>query len=235
MSGSKYPEEIVANVAEARKRCLMIADILPSKIVIAELNVWSKAPYKALCVNTSLGYRMLDLVGMSAEALERQQWASAATLARAAMETCALSWELKRTIEGLHVTAATDLHEKLDRMLLGHKDKTFGGHEAINVLTTIQRMAREFPKLDQTYFGLCEVAHPNWSGALGLFAKTNYEEFETTFGPQSVRPSGYVASIAIAASTGIQLNAINRTQALVEEWRRQLPTLDDPRPPDPGH
>lgn len=175
MSESKYPEEIIANVAEARDRCCKLAKALPSKIVIAELNVWSKAPYKALCINTSLGYRMLDLVEMSAEALDRQRWASAATLARAAMETGALSWELQRTMESLHVTPATDLHEKLDRMLLGHKDKSFDGHEAINALTTIQRMARDFPKLDQTYFNLCEVAHPNWSGALGMFANTKLQ------------------------------------------------------------
>ncbi|WP_156447752.1 hypothetical protein [Caulobacter sp. CCH5-E12] len=235
MEQSIYFKEISSKISEARNYCRELSSVLPSIISASELNVWSKAPYKALCISTSLGHRMLDLVEMSAEALERRKWASAATLARAAMETSALSWELKRTMEGVHLTPAAHFHEKLDRMLLGHKDKSIGDVEAINVLTTIPRMALEFPALDKTYFGLCEVAHPNWSGALGLFAKTNYEDFETSFGPQPENSHGLIAANAIVVSISIQLHAINRTSLLIEEWRRQLPTLDDPRPPDPGH
>ena len=66
-------------------------------------------------------------------------------------------------------------------MLLGWKnDPEFP--KAINALTFRDHMDKIIPGFRDAYDRMSEFAHPNYSGVFGLFARTDYKNYETHFG-----------------------------------------------------
>jgi hypothetical protein len=225
---------IEKDLSDARSAISELANMLPKKISAEELGVWLKIPYKALSINSALGYRVVELAGDSVEACDKGRWASAATLARSTLESCALGWDLLKALQGRTARAPKDLSEKIDQLLLGSKQIYPEGPRAINVLSTIDRMAKTFQGVDRTYAHLCEVAHPNWSGVQALFATIKYDEFETEFGPRPTGPIGHATSIALASSVNIFKATFGWVEKEVAEWLPSLSPLSGARPPDPG-
>lgn len=68
------------------------------------------------------------------------------------------------------------LDDFLMKAIMGSRDKSTP-FEAVNILTAVDKVDKEFDGLRKMYDCLCEYTHPNWSGALGSFGTYDEERF----------------------------------------------------------
>ena len=74
-----------------------------------------------------------------------------------------------------------ELSEILVRMLVGSRlwpDMP----EALQILSCIDRMDKAVTGLRKSYDMLSEIAHPNWRGVFGMYAKTDEAKYTAHFG-----------------------------------------------------
>src|SRR2546429_26112 len=109
------------NLIEARARGNALRQSLPQSIDAIALGVRSKAPFLLLCTREGLIWRMEELARTACDALERNDFVAAALLARAAVESAALTWRLMEVLDNRQKLLPKDLHEILMRMLVGSK------------------------------------------------------------------------------------------------------------------
>jgi hypothetical protein len=96
------------------------------------------------------------------------------------------------------VYSPADLDDKFEKLLLGWKaDPNFP--QAFNILTLIDHLDQQFHGVRARYDELSEFAHPNWSGAFGLFAITDCETYITQFGRGLRRTPSAAKEIAATA------------------------------------
>ena len=67
-----------------------------------------------------------------------------------------------------------DLESLVSRGLVGCKNDVTP-IEAINVLTILKHVTKQYDGFEQRYKELSEIAHPNWGGLLGAYAILNEE------------------------------------------------------------
>lgn len=56
------------------------------------------------------------------------------------------------------------------------------GPQALQILTCIDRMDKKVPGVRVHYDFLSEIAHPNWGGVVGMYAKMEEATFTARFG-----------------------------------------------------
>lgn len=221
-----------ADVQNAKEIIARFGDSLPSEVDIAALDVWSKAPYKALVVREALIWRTEELGRVAIECLERHDYAASMILIRSIIENSALVWRLKSILESRSKNDAAKIHEILDKMLMGWKgDPEFP--EAFNVLTLVDHLDREVPGVRKSYDSFSEHAHPNYRGVHGLYAKVDYEKFVTHFG-RGIRTenTAKMAISALCGSLGLFELAYNKISDIMPVWLSELSPLSGPRDPD---
>ena len=212
----------------ARAHLAKMEPYLPTKVSAGELNVWAKAPYKALVVRGGLLWRSQELGADAIQAFADGRLATAILLTRAVIENVALHWRLGDLIAGRKATTGSELSDTLTRMLVGWKnDKEFP--EAFNALSMIDRLDKIIPGVRDSYNQLSEVAHPNYGGVHGLYAEEN---FVTHLGPKVRNATPRHSVLILAASLGLQINADVQFSDALREWIAELPSLDDDRPDD---
>ena len=86
------------DVKEARTRANVLRENLPQSVDATALGVWSKAPFQLLCTREALIWRTEELARTACDALERDDFAAAALLARATVESAALAWQLMEVL-----------------------------------------------------------------------------------------------------------------------------------------
>jgi hypothetical protein len=190
MPDSTAPRPWAEDLAEAREVVARLSASLPSHIDVAALGVRSKAPYQLLVIREALIWRTEELARNACGALEKEDFAVAALLARAVAESAALTWYLVRVLEERAAYTPDQLNDKLMQLLVGMKRKKDKATEpdagdlpeAINVATFVKHVNRELPGFDEAYNLLSEFAHPNWLGVVGLYSKHDAENFRTEFG-----------------------------------------------------
>jgi hypothetical protein len=178
------------DLADAREVAARLRAILPSQIEVAALGVRSKAPYQLLVVREALIWRTEELARNACGAIEKEDFAVAALLARAVAESAAMTWYLVKVLEERAGYTPDQLQNKLMQLLVGMKRKkdkatepdTDDLPEAINVATFVKHVNRVLPGFDEAYNLLSEFAHPNWLGVVGLYSKHDPENFRTEFG-----------------------------------------------------
>jgi hypothetical protein len=178
------------DLAEAREVSARLSTSLPSQIEVAALGVRSRAPYQLLVIREALIWRTEELARNACEAMEKEDFAVAALLARAVAESAAMTWYLVKVLEERAGYTPDQLSDKLMQLLVGmkrKKDKAMESDaddlpEAINVATFVKQVNRELPGFDEAYNLLSEFAHPNWLGVVGLYSKHDAENFRTEFG-----------------------------------------------------
>lgn len=204
---------------------------LPTRVSAADLNVWAKAPYKALVIRGGLLWRSQELGADAIAAFAEERLATATILTRAVMENVALHWRLGDLITRRKETSGDNLSDTLTRMLVGWKnDKEFP--EAFNALTMVDRLDKIVPGVRDGYDQLSEIAHPNYSGVHGLYAQNDEERFITHLGPKVRETTPRHAVLMLAATLGLQRNADLMFADAFREWIKELPSLDDDRPAD---
>jgi hypothetical protein len=168
-------------LAEARQCSLRMGASLPGSISVAALGVLKKAPFNLLSGRESLIWRTEELIRTACDALERADLTAGAILSRAVMESAAIMWKLKELLFARHNHTEADFNDQLMRLMLGSKIWS-EMPMAFQVLTLIDRVDRIVPNFRKGYDLLSEIAHPNWSGVVGMYADTDEANYTTYFG-----------------------------------------------------
>lgn len=129
-------------------------------------------------VAAALHWRLHALAVAAMQSIERAENLAAVVLARSAYETAAVIHYVQESVEAVKWKGA-DIEvedKKLLRVYIGRKDKLWKPklkpeHEAISVLTCIQRLGKRLggKSVEMFYEDASEYCHPNWFGTIGLF------------------------------------------------------------------
>jgi hypothetical protein len=168
-------------ISAARDTVSRIRLSLPDMVDLAQLNVRSKAPTKLLLIRESLIWRTEELSRNACDALERNDFAAAALLTRAVLEGTSMAWRLMELLETHQSHSPEAMDDLLMKLLMG--SKVFEElPDPCGVLSLIDRMDKKVPGVRSSYDHLSEIAHPNWSGVLGLYSQRDEETFTTRLG-----------------------------------------------------
>jgi hypothetical protein len=169
------------DLKKARARADALRASLPPLIDAAALGVWSKAPFQLLCTREALIWRTEELARTACDALERDDLAAAALLARATVESAALAWRLMEVLDDRQKLSRQELNDILMKMLVGSRLWS-DMPQALQILSCIDRMDKKVPGVRKSYDILSEIAHPNWRGVFDMYAKTDEPKFTAYFG-----------------------------------------------------
>jgi hypothetical protein len=182
-NGSEMPKSIAEFKAEIRGRIELLESSLPRR-VDALVSPDSKLPVKALLYREALIWRMAELSRGAFENFERNRLALAILETRAAVETSAALWYLHAKLDAtLKAGAVGDIDDSLMQLSMGNRaDTDIAPHQAINVLTFVDRVEKDVEGFRQQYDRLSEFAHPNWAGTALLYSKSDPLNLWTDFG-----------------------------------------------------
>jgi hypothetical protein len=215
------------DVKEARARANALRASLPQSVDARALGVWSKAPFQLLCTREALIWRTEELTRTACDALERDDFAAAALLARATVESAALAWKLMEVLSDRQQLSRQELSEILVRILVGSRLWQDELPQAVQILGCIDRMDKTVPGVRESYDMLSEIAHPNWRGVFGMYAKTNEAEFTAQFGRGLRSSEGTKAAIVnvLLGALGLFELAYNRISDEMPEFLGELDTI----------
>lgn len=155
---------------------------LPPRIDPATISTRAKIPFKALCIRDVMLYRVSELADAALACYQRDQLVVAATLTRALLESVALLYWLFNELQAAVAAEDTSkIDEFLGRALVGARNEATP-LLAHNVMNAIDIVTKDIDHYRKVYVELCEIAHPNWGGGLGAYAKLNGEKVWYEFG-----------------------------------------------------
>jgi hypothetical protein len=154
--------------------------ILPSKVSRDSVSNTSKSALKAYCIRAGLLHRTADLVGAAIVLYRQRKDLPAFVVTRAVLETFALFYYfIKKLEEAVNSGKVQDVDETLMQLLFGARNED--GPKAINVLTAVDRLDKDFNDIRKYYDELCEIAHPNWMGTFGHYGKATESPYTHHF------------------------------------------------------
>jgi len=192
----------------------------------AALGVWSKAPFQLLCAREALIWRTEELARTACDALERDDLAVAALLARATVESAAFAWRLTEVLEDRQKLSKQELNDILMKMLVGSRLWS-DLPQALQILGRIDRMDKKVPGVRKSYDMLSEIAHPNWRGVFGMYARTDEPKFIAYFGrgmPQNDSTKAPIANALVDALGSFEF-AYNRTSDAMSGFLGELESI----------
>jgi hypothetical protein len=215
-----------AEIIEAREFANRLRDSLPSSVDAAALGVRSKAPFQLLCTREALIWRTEELARNACDALERDDFAATAILTRAVTESGALAWKMMELLDARQTHSPQALNELLMRLLAGSK-KWDDAPKPFHVLDCIDRMDKKVPGVRANYDSLSEFAHPNWSGVVGLYTKTDTKKFITYFGRglRGADSTRRMIANAMLGSLGLFEYAYNRISTTMPAFLAELESI----------
>lgn len=207
------------NMQNARDQSARLADRRSNEIDLVGQAQRFKLPGVALMLSESLLWRQEELARNAIEAIERRDRVAGALLARAAMETTAmLSFIHDNIAEALEKGDGADLHQKLAGALTGSKLwEDLPG--AVHVLKAIDRLDKSIPGYRHAYDGLSELAHPNWAGTYGAYARHDEKTLKVSFRLEDRRDGNWIVVAAGLAG------AVDLFDYYFENIRRRIPQL----------
>jgi hypothetical protein len=227
--------EDLDTVADVRAWVDRLRASLPQSVDVAALGVKSKAPFQLLCTREALIWRTEELARNTCDALERDDFAVAATLTRSVAENAALTWRLMDVLEERGRYSPSQLNDLLMRLLAGSR-KWPEFPKPVHVLDHMRKMDKKIPGVLSSYDSLSEIAHPNWSGVAGLYSKNDETNFIAYFG-RGLRDADSSRGLIVSAmlgSLGAFEYAYNRITDLMREFLAELESIwpDDADKPD---
>lgn len=205
---------------EAKERCRLLSESLPSRVDHASISVTAKIPFKAMDYREALIWRTEELARIACEMYDRNELASAVTLTRSCMETVAAMWYLKEKIQNVIDTKEVeDIDDVLMKLLLGSKND-ITNLEAVNVLTFVEKINKDIDGFERSYKSMCEYAHPNWSGTAFLYSKPNTEKIWTEFGREVRDTESVSVAGLISLNTSLMIfeHSYNKVGDLMPEF-----------------
>lgn len=148
----------------------------------------SKSPYAALCYREAQFYRAEEFARTACSLFEKRDAVAAVSAVRSFTESVAAIWYLygitKAQVE--QGVEPDKYHKKIVRLLVGHRSQP-DFPDAVNVLNFIDAVEKRIPGFRHSYDRMSEFAHPNWSGALGMYGRRDPESLITYFERQTER------------------------------------------------
>lgn len=174
MAQSDLPDE-AALLKKGLQLGLGIRLSLPPRIDPATVSTKAKIPFKALCIREVLLYRVSELGNAGLECYQQKQLVAAGILSRSLMESVAVLYWMNEKIKTSVENGSTgDIDDFFKKVLIGSRNGS-SPLDAYNVLKAIDIVTKDIPHYRNLYEELSEIAHPNYSGALGAYAKRNQE------------------------------------------------------------
>ena len=169
-------------MSEIKVQLAELESAKPTRIDGLSISSTSKLPLKVMWFKAALGWRMSELSKTAFDALEREQFASAIILTRAAAESCAALWSLSTKIQAAVKSGAVgDIGTHLMRFIMGHRGDA-EMPDAVNVLTCVDRVDKDVDGFRHHYDVLSEYAHPNWAGTVHIYSQPHPGEGTVSFG-----------------------------------------------------
>jgi hypothetical protein len=226
-------------LAEARERVALLSANLPTAVDPLAISTIAKTPYTALCFRESQAWRMEEFARAACDMFERGDLVVAVSNARHATECCAAVYYLMKLIESsIESGIVADLTEKIVRLQVGFKNNFAADMpEAINVLTMIKKVDKDFPGFLRSYEDMSEIAHPNWAGSAAVFSQSDASTLITHFrrGIRDTESSLNLGLLCLTGSLEIFFFAYNRlgdlTPAFVEVCEKEIASNKNASPP----
>lgn len=225
--------EIEQRLAEARSWVNHVSNSLPTAADPLAVSKKAKTPWVALCFREAQAWRTDEFARAACDMFERGDIVVGVTNTRALAESVAAIWHLKNLIEGqLRDGVSADLHERMMRLVMGHKIKDAEMPEAVSVLTMLDKVDAEIPGFRRTYDLMSELAHPNYRGAMGAYSKHDPDTLITYFG-RGIRNNNHSLSLGLTCLIGaceIYMHAYNKIGDLLLDFaatcEKALPAAD---------
>jgi hypothetical protein len=155
---------------------------LPLRVDPAGSPSMPKVAYKYLVFREASFYRFIDLCTSAVLETDNRRFVSSLILIRSAFEVSAALFYIDNKIRSAIISESTDgIDETGMRLLLGARWDDWS-HQAINVLSFVDKMELVLPGARSQYDRLSEFAHPNWQGTAMLFSSFDKEQRWTDLG-----------------------------------------------------
>lgn len=163
-----------------------------------------KAPFRSFTVRETVSWRAQDLLEQSLQLHDSSHLLGARILLRSALETVAILIYLNQLTRNV-LAEKLNFHEFSDKtstLLLGSRDGSTP-HNAINILTVIDKCDTRYPGIKALYGALSESAHPNYEGTCIGYSVIDRENFVTTFSNKwkSMYEESHIDSMGLCVST----------------------------------
>ncbi len=171
------------NLAEAKDRLTKLHERLKKTLDFRSVSKKrAKTPVNALLFLSGIEWRTEEFGRNACEAFDREDIVTAILLTRGVIENAAAAWELMDLRCSRAAGMSDDeIREYTLRLLLGHKTND-EMPKAVNVLSMLDRAAKTIPNTRDNYERLSEFAHPNWSGVMAAYVRTDKETLSAEFG-----------------------------------------------------
>ena len=148
----------------------------------AEWHIIFKLPFEVEYLRESLSYRFVELTEAAISLVESSNFLGAVVVARSAQETLSVLYYINELIQkSIGQGEVSSLCDKSYRLMFGKGKKEVPFPDKISVITMIQKVDKIIPGFEKHYDALSEYSHPNWSGTMGIFAKTGEKERKVDF------------------------------------------------------
>jgi hypothetical protein len=141
-----------------------------------------KVTYRSIVLRELVLWRFTDLIAQAANLIRGRHILGARILIRSGIETLAILIYLNQRMNA--VIAGTvdffDFAAMTNRLMLGSRNQTTR-HEAINILSVLEKCDRQYPGILKVYGDLSESAHPNYDGVTAGYSVIDEKEFRTDF------------------------------------------------------
>lgn len=141
-----------------------------------------KAPFRVWMLREAVFWRLHDLMTQSYALHQQQHGLGARILLRSGFESLATLIYLNQLMQQV-LDCELSFHvfgERTSVLLLGSRDGSTP-YQSINIVTILQKCDKRYPGIEKIYASLSESAHPNYSGMVGGYSKTDYDNYETHF------------------------------------------------------
>jgi hypothetical protein len=179
-------EDTILN--DSRELIQRFKESLSSQVDPAGLTLNSKIPFKVLSLKELLFHRITMLAQVALDIYEENKRVPSYILMRSTVETCALCFALRKKMSNfLEDKNLNEFDDFLVKGLSGGRDEK-AKHSAVNILTCIDHVDKEYKNFRKMYDVLCEYAHPNYLGTLDSFGKIDRENVWLDLGAEHKMP-----------------------------------------------
>jgi hypothetical protein len=141
-----------------------------------------KAPFRSLVLRETVFWRIQDLLTQTYELHLARRTLGARILLRSAFETLATLIYLNQATAAV-MAGTQDFHDfsrRSSRLLLGSRDKSTE-HEAINIVSVLEKCEKRYPGIMGLYALLSESAHPNFEGLCFGYSRVDHDNHVSEF------------------------------------------------------
>ena len=116
-------DEVTTKYTELRQRLADIQSLLPTKVEERALTTKTRIPFKVLCCQAGLIWRVEELGRCACDSSEKADIVAAMVLSRSAIETACALWHLKELVERqIENGVQPDLDDSVMRLLVGGRN-----------------------------------------------------------------------------------------------------------------